>query len=252
MMNTWPYPKLFAHRGGGRLAPENTLAAMRMARALGYSAVEFDVKLSEDGIAMLMHDDTLQRTSDGVGNFREHSAAKLEQLDAGAWFGATFAGERIPRFSAVMQYLHTQGMNADIEIKPCPGRDAETGAMVAALARDLTMHHAVKPLMSSFSIAALRAARAAAPEMPLMLLAERMDMQIPALLRELACVAICLDYQIVSADLVSSLHAAGVRVLVYTVNRVDDVYTLDAIGVDGFCTDALEVMAKRYPQMLHC
>ena len=117
----WPYPTLFAHRGGGSLAPENTLAAMKCGYAQGYGAVEFDVKLSADNIAFLLHDDTVDRTTNGQGLAAAMTMDALEKYDAGAWHSARFAGEKIPRFSAIAQYLHGLGMMANVEIKPCPG-----------------------------------------------------------------------------------------------------------------------------------
>ena len=84
-MNAWSYPKLFAHRGGGTLAPENTLAGMKIAANHLYTAVEFDVKLSADGVAFLMHDDMLERTTNGIGAFKDKSAAEIEMLDASGW-----------------------------------------------------------------------------------------------------------------------------------------------------------------------
>ena len=139
-----------------------SFAGMKMARHYLYAAVEFDVKLSADGIAMLMHDDTLARTTNGTGLFKDKTAAELEKLDASSWLGAQFAGEKIPRFSAAMHYLHAQGMNANIEIKPCPGREVETGQRIAELTEELTREHVVKPIVTSFSVAALRAARSVA------------------------------------------------------------------------------------------
>lgn len=246
----WPYPFFFAHRGGGSHAPENTLAAFRVGQQFSFSAVEFDVKLTADGIAMLMHDDTLERTTNGVGAFKDKTARELEALDAGAWFAPQYRGEKIPRFSAVMQFLHAHGMNADIEIKPCHGREAETGAAVAVLTHDLTKDHAVKPLMSSFSIAALRAARAASPTQPLMLLVENYEALHDAIVRDLGCVAVCADHLHINSDIAAHLHQLGCCVLVYTVNDVERVVDLQAMHIDGVCTDALDVMSRAFPNLL--
>src|SRR3954465_9155458 len=97
----WPYPKILAHRGGGKLAPENTLAAMRCGLAHGFHAVEFDVMLSRDGVPVLMHDPDLGRTVQGAGRISDFSVRELTAMDAGAWFGAEFAGERIPLYRDV-------------------------------------------------------------------------------------------------------------------------------------------------------
>jgi glycerophosphoryl diester phosphodiesterase len=260
-MPAWPYPKLFAHRGGGTLAPENTLAGMKVAAEHLYTAVEFDVKLSKDGIAFLMHDDTLERTTNGVGTFKDKTAAELETLDASGWMETFLHGtsnkntiEKIPRFSAVMQYLHAQGINANIEIKPCAGREVETGMAVAALAEEITRTHSLKPLITSFSVEALRAAKAVvrntASRLPFGLLVEEYLHAHDAILDELECVSLHCDHKKLNAEIVQHLHARGTRVLTYAVNQVDQAAALFKIGVDGIFTDQLSDMAAKFPKGL--
>ena len=97
-MKQWPYPRIVAHRGGGSLAPENTLAAVRMGQSLGYRAHEFDVKLSKDNVAMLLHDATLERTTSGKGRAADFLWEALRSLDAGGWHSADFRGEPLASF----------------------------------------------------------------------------------------------------------------------------------------------------------
>lgn len=250
IMKNWPYPTLFAHRGGGVLAPENTLAAIKTGHAHSFAAVEFDVKLSQDNMALLMHDATLERTTNGRGPVAAQSMTQLEAFDAGAWHGQAFVGERIPRLTAVSRYLHAQGMVANVEIKPCPGREVETGRIVGELCEELWRDRLVKPLVSSFSVDALRAARGAAAELPLGLLIEVPDVNHVALLDALGAVSIHCNYRHITADLVRLFHRQGYRVLTYTVNEPSRVATLLDMGVDGIFTDNLEVMAKRFPEQL--
>ena len=249
-MKNWPYPTLFAHRGGGSLAPENTLAAMKIGRAHSYCAVEFDVKLARDGVALLMHDATLARTTDGTGFVAEKSIDELENVDAGSWFGDQFRGERIPRLSAVSRYLHAQGMMANVEIKPCTGREVETGQTIAQLCEELWSDRLVKPLVSSFSVDALHAARAAAPNLSIGLLVEIPEERNLQLLEQLNAVSIHCRHDHLSADLVKLFHRHGYRVMTYTVNETSRVSALLAMGVDGIFTDNLEVMAKTFPAKL--
>ena len=91
-MTPWPYPRWVAHRGAGKQAPENTLAAFRLGAALGYRAFECDVKLSADGVPFLLHDATLERTTSGRGTAGDLPWAALSQLDAGSWHSRAFAG----------------------------------------------------------------------------------------------------------------------------------------------------------------
>ena len=232
------------------MAPENTLAGMKMAQHYLYTAVEFDVKLSADGIAMLMHDDTLPRTTNGTGAFKDKTTVELEKLDAGSWLRPQFAGEKIPRFSAVMHYLHSQGMNANIEIKPCSGREVETGNLVAVLTEEMTREHVVKPILTSFSVAALRAARSAAQTLPMGLLVEKYLPEHDAVIDELNCCSLGSEHSDLKASMVRHLHSAGIHVMAYTVNKVDLAAALFDLGVDGIFTDRLDVMAHRFPQAL--
>lgn len=246
----WPYPTLFAHRGGGRHAPENTLAAMRVGRSHGFSAVEFDVKLSRDSVAILMHDDTLDRTANGAGAVASIDIARLETLHANRGLELTFPDEPIPRFSAVAKYLHGLGLIANIEIKPCPGREVETGRLVAELTAELWRDRFVKPLVSSFSPAALIAANSAAPDLPIGVLCEKPADEHWRLAAELGAVSLHCDQQHADADLVRATHAKGLRLLAWTVNDAERAGELMRLGVDGLFTDELEAMARQFPAQL--
>jgi glycerophosphoryl diester phosphodiesterase len=246
----WPYPTLFAHRGGGMHAPENTLAAMKVGRAHGFLAVEFDVKLSQDSIAFLLHDDTLERTTNGHGPAREQSMALLERLFANKGHEAAFPEEPIPRFTAVARYLHGLGLFANVEIKPCPGREADTGRLVTELAAELWRDRFVKPLLSSFSAEALIAARAASPEVSLGVLCEKPQDAHWQLAADLGAVSLHCDQQYADAELVRFAHARGLRLMVWTVNDIARADELMRMGVDGIFTDALEKMARSFSAQL--
>ena len=127
----WTYPKIFAHRGGGTLAPENTLAALRQAASLGFRAVEFDVMaVREDGL-VLMHDEVLGRTVAGSGSVGALSSAELHAMDAGRWFSAEFTGEPVPSFEQAASYCLAAGLFMNVEIKPLAGEELRTGRLVA-------------------------------------------------------------------------------------------------------------------------
>ncbi|RKQ39506.1 glycerophosphodiester phosphodiesterase, partial [Enterobacter sp. R1(2018)] len=153
-MSNWPYPSIVAHRGGGKLAPENTLAAIDVGARYGHTMIEFDVKLSQDGQIFLLHDDTLERTSNGWGVAGELPWDKLLGVDAGSWFGSDFKGEPLPLLSQVAERCKLHGMMANIEIKPTTGTEAQTGKVVALAARELWQGQ-TPPLLSSFAVEAL-------------------------------------------------------------------------------------------------
>ena len=249
-LKNWPYPTLFAHRGGGGLAPENTFAAMAAGYKHSYCAVEFDVKLSHDNVAVLMHDASLERTTDGIGLVCEMSISQLESLDAGAWHSEIFRGERIPRLTSISRYMHSIGMMANVEIKACPGREVETGRVVAELCDELWRDRLVKPLISSFSMEALRAARDAAPTLPMGLLVEVPAEKNLTFLDELGGVSLHCNHEKVTVELVHFFHRHQYRVMTYTVNEPSRVRALLEMGVDGIFTDNLEVMAQQFPEQL--
>jgi glycerophosphoryl diester phosphodiesterase len=241
-MKDWPYPRYAAHRGAGKLAPENTLAAMRVGYAHDYRMVEFDVKLSADGVLFLLHDDTLDRTTDGRGPAGALTWAQLSRLDAGSWHSRAFAREPLPTFEAVAQWAIENGVACNVEIKPMPGHERATGSAVALAARDLWRDATLPPLLSSFSEDSLAAARAAAPELERALLVERIPADWRERLSRLGCIALDPDYRELTASLVQSAREAGYRVLTYTPNDLKSIERLLAWGVDTVITDAIEVV----------
>lgn len=249
-MKPWPYPALVAHRGGGSLAPENTLAAIRLGHELGYTAAEFDVKLSRDGVAMLLHDPTLERTTTGRGDAGILDWKALSTLDAGGWHSEAFRGEAIARFDAAAKLLREKKMLAHVEIKPSPGREKETGATVAALAAEFFRGEKVPPLLSSFSFEALSSAQVMAPELPRGWLTKQITTETWGKLADLGAVSLHTDHKHLQRADVERIHAAGGRLMVYTVNDVARAAELFAWGVDGMFTDNLREFAATFPGKL--
>lgn len=235
----WPYSPYIAHRGGGRHAPENTLTAMRTGAQFGFTMFEYDVKLSKDNVLIVMHDDTLDRTSNGRGPAAAKDYIELAQLDAGSWHSPAYAGEPIPTFAAVARYTVANRIASNVEIKPCPGREAETGTAVALAARQHWLQAGHAPLLSSFSEEALHAARAAAPELPRALLVEIVPNDWRERMKEHQCIALNINQKDASKDLIDDVHAAGYRIAAWTVNDPERARTLLDWGIDGIFTDEL-------------
>ena len=238
----WPYPPRVAHRGAGRLAPENTLAALRLGHAHGYRMAEIDVKLSADGVAFLLHDATLDRTTDGRGRADALAWRELARLDAGSWHSPAWAGEPLPTLAAVARWCRANGVALNIEIKPTPGRERETGAAIAIDAATLWKGADVPPLLSSFSATALEAALETVPALPRAWLTETLPPDWRERCKALGCVALDAKHTLLRAEVVRDAHAAGLRVATWTVNDADRVAELSSWGVDTVITDAVDVI----------
>ncbi len=239
----WPLPRVFAHRCGGALAPENTLAGLRIAARLGLRAVEFDVMLSADGSPWLIHDETLERTSNGAGRVCETGDGDLRVLDAGIRRHPAFAGERLPTLAAAARLCQQLGLRANVEIKPAAGFETLTGDVVAREIRQLWAGVEL-PLVSSFSESALVAARAAAPELPLGCLYECPPADWPARVEALGALALHCAVSSVDDDLLRVARAAAIPLLCYTVNDPLTATALFQRGVAAVFSDRIDCLGE--------
>jgi glycerophosphoryl diester phosphodiesterase len=239
-LGPWPYPRWVAHRGAGKLAPENTLAAFRVGAQYGYRAFECDVKLSGDGQLFLLHDDTLDRSTNGQGDAGAMPWSALSLLDAGSWHSRAYAGEPLPSFASIAAYCLRNHHALNIEIKPSPGRERETGEAVAREAAKLWAGQSPHPLLSSFKPESLAGAMAAAPQLPRALLLNELWSGWFERAVALACVGVVANYKLFDRALVERLHGAGMRALAYTVNDEAAAKALFEIGLDVLITDAVD------------
>ncbi|MRD46223.1 glycerophosphodiester phosphodiesterase [Caenimonas koreensis DSM 17982] len=242
-MAEWPYPRWIAHRGAGKLAPENTLAAFRVGASYGYRMFECDAKLSADGVPFLMHDATLERTTNGHGTGGDKPWSELSQLDAGSWHSRTYAGEPLPTMAALARYCIHNGWFLNIEIKPTPGVEARTGAVVAAEAQRLWAGQAVQPLLTSFRPDALEGAQRAAPALPRGLLLDTLWKGWLETALTLDCVAIVCNQNLWDVSTVTQAKSAGFRCLSYTVNDEWAAERLIELGTDGIITDRVDLFS---------
>lgn len=234
-MFTWPGPALYVHRCGGALAPENTLAGLRIAGRLGCAAVEFDVMLSADGVPVVIHDETLERTGGRSGRVSDMRAAELFAVDVGRVFHPAFEGECLPSFESVLAACAGLGLIANVEIKPAQGFEVETGKVVGEL---LTCRGGdPNVLLSSFSVDALEAAAQSAPDLPRALLAETYSVAAQDHALALGCGGLNLGRQGLLPEHVRQANAAGLHVLVYTINDPRDATQMKAWGVTGVFSD---------------
>jgi glycerophosphoryl diester phosphodiesterase len=242
-LDPWPYPRWIAHRGAGRLAPENTLAAFRVGASHGYRMFECDAKLSADGVVFLLHDATLERTTNGRGTAGELNWSALSQLDAGGWSARAYAGEPLGTLASVSRFCQANGYLLNIEIKPTPGTDRQTGEVVAREAATCWQEAPIQPLLSSFRPQALAGARDTVPDLPRGLLIDTWPDDAIEQATQLGSVALICNYALWDAARVAQAHAAGLRALSYTVNDASVATHLLRLGTDGVITDRVDLFA---------
>lgn len=230
-------PSVIGHRGAARHAPENTLAGLRTAAEQGAPWVEFDVMLTADGTAVLHHDETLLRTTGLERQMAALPYADLAALDAGSWFGAGFAGEAVPTLEDALVCLGRHGLGANVEIKPTPGREAETARVAARILQRHWPAGLPRPLVSSFKRASLAAMLEAAPELQRGLLVEELPDDWRAAAEGLGCVSLHLGREALSRPAVEAVKDAGFGLAVYTVNDPAEAVAFRSWGVDSIITD---------------
>lgn len=237
-------PPVIGHRGAAAFAPENTLAAFRKAKELGAAWVEFDVRLTRDGRVILLHDDRIDRTTDGKGAALDLAFAEIRRYDAGSWFSPAFAGETVPSFEEAMECLGELGLGANIELKPAYGTEAATAEAVAALLRARWPDHLPPPLLSSFAPTALEVFAAAAPHYPRGYLCVWPPRNWRRHAESLGCVTIHCDHRRLDRDKVRKIRDAGYPLLTYTVNDSVRGRELLAWGVTSLFTDRPDLLYR--------
>lgn len=230
-------PRLIGHRGAARHAPENTLSGMRTGALQGALWVELDVKITRDGVPILMHDDDVDRTTNGHGRVADMDFDDIRRLDAGAWFGADFRGERVPTLAEAIQAAQLLDINLNLEIKPCPGRDEQTAGIALSMALNLWPADLPPPLISSFSVESLAMAKVVAPHWPRGYLMDEEPADWADIADRLGAATINIDAKKQTEDTIRAFRATGRPVLAYTVNDADQARQLFQWGVAGVFTD---------------
>lgn len=231
------HPPVIAHRGACAVAPENTLASFKAAQEQGAVWIETDVKLTHDGVPILMHDKKLNRTTNGRGNVADTNWDEIEKLDAGSWFDASFAGERVPRLTEALRFILDHNLRINLEIKPCPGRARSTTMVTLIETAKLWPLDYPPPLISSFDIEALTIAAQLHPEWPRGLLLDGWTDEWPALMAQTQASAIHPDARDLTPKRLAALRQADFPVLAHTVKNVKQARELLQAGVTGIFWD---------------
>lgn len=240
--------KLIGHRGLAGVAPENTMASFIAAREAGLRWVELDAKLCASGELVVLHDNKLDRTSNGRGLAKAMDLTALRRLDAGSWFEPRFAGERIPLLVEVLAYCAEHSIGVNIELKPNRGDYVATARVLAETLRAGDWLSRLPLLASSFSLQSLRAIQRYLPELPRGVLAERRwpTARILAELDAVQAISFHYDLQLTTPALIDAVRASGRDVLIWTVNTQQQAETLWQAGVTAVFSD----YALRPPSLL--
>jgi glycerophosphoryl diester phosphodiesterase len=241
------FPPVIGHRGAAGCAPENTLAGLHRAFALGCRWVEFDVRLTADGELVLLHDDRLERTTDGQGKARALPLWAIRSHDAGKWFDPRFAGERVPTLAEAIAVLAELGLGANVELKAGRRCAVETGTAAADLITRLWPPRLPPPLISSFAANAVAAAITRAPAIARALLVRTVAGNWRRRAESLGCTAVNTDHRLLRPAVVADIRRAGYSVLAYTVNDPARARELFDWGVTSVFSDVPHMMLAAMP-----
>lgn len=233
---------MIGHRGAAGCAPENTLAGLRKAKELDCRWVEFDVRLTADSELILLHDERLERTTNGRGKAALMPLATVRRYEAGHRFGPAFPEERVPTLVEAVGVLGELGIGANIELKASRGREAETGAAAAALLSRMWPPHLPAPLISSFLQEALSAAQTRAPSIARGVLFRGVPRNWRVVAEKLGCATIHADHRRLHPALVAEIREAGYASLAYTVNDATRAHALFGWGVTSVFSDVPHII----------
>jgi len=220
-----------AHRGASGQAPENTLGALNRALALGADMAEIDVRLTADGLLAVIHDATLERTTDGTGLVAAWTMAELAELDAGAWFGPAWAGERVPELGDVLRWAGGH-LRLNIELKP----DDRPEAMLDELLRGLALHDCgQRCVVTSFDADLIDELKARAPRQAAGYIFGAGEL--PGWAFSAKVEVLSAERSLVDAAFCEFAAAAGKSVHVWTVDEPADMRRFQSLGVDAIITN---------------
>jgi glycerophosphoryl diester phosphodiesterase len=238
------FPPFIAHRGAPKLAPENSLEAFIVARDIGAKWIETDVKLTSDGIPILIHDETLDRTTTGHGPVSEMPWEKIRALDTGSWFSPAFAGTRVTSLAELLTFCSSSRMRLILELKPSPGRTQATVMVALIEASKLWPELMPPPMIASFDLDALMIAAQLRPDWPRGLFLEtwRDDWIEASILTQAATITFRDDA--LTPEHLAMLRQAPVPVLAYTIDNPARAKELMKNGIKAVFSDDVPALLK--------
>lgn len=228
--------RIVAHRGASRVAPENTLAAFRLAAAQGARWIEFDLSLLGDGTPVLHHDETVDRCTDRTGALNAMGAGDLAGIDSGSWFGPQFAGEPLATLAAALDLIGAMGLYANLEMKTHGGPPEPIAGKVAAALGERPWT-ARRVLVSSFRLGALAELRMLMPGQPIAVLYNDPPADWPDALAALGACSLHIRHNFLSKEILSEARALGFHVRVFTTNEPGRMAPFREDGLTGVFTN---------------
>ncbi|MBM08308.1 MAG: glycerophosphoryl diester phosphodiesterase [Magnetovibrio sp.] len=230
-------PRVLGHRGAAGYAPENTLASIRYAAQLGVKWIEIDARLTFDEVPVVFHDDRLGRTTNGRGSLSKKLLAEISELDAGAWFGSSFVRQRIPTLLDALEEIERLGLGLNLELKCSPGKEKETGRIMASVLQSFWSPKLPVPVVSSFKAAALSAFSEVAPNFKRALIVHRLPKDWLPIGQLLGVSAIHCDCRYLKHNQVRNIRQHGLAVRCFTVNQAEIAARLFSWGVTSVFSD---------------
>jgi len=235
---------VIAHRGASGHAPENTLAAFRRAVALGASFIETDLHLSRDAHFVAIHDDIVNRTTNGQGKVHDLTLADLRRLDAGSWFGSEFSGERIPTLEEILEFAKKNDVVFYLELKPTGAWGGEH-ALIGALRESGEI---ARTIVISFDAGIIAALRKIEPTLMTGLLFEgQIDQPLERAI-EVGARQLAVRGDLVTPALIAEARKRDLQIVCWTVNQPAHMRVLIEAGVDGIMSDYPDRLVSAQPK----
>jgi glycerophosphoryl diester phosphodiesterase len=236
-------PELIAHRGASKYAPENTMEAFRLAYDLGAKIIECDIALTADEVPIIIHDDTLDRTTNAKGSISLYNWAYIRDLDAGSWFSHQYLGAKVPRLDEVIAFLQTHPCMINFELKSVVSQQIPI-MLERVLECFNQLPNTDNLLISSFQFEILQAFHAKAPHIKLAGLSMKCQ---PAMIEKaynLTCTQFSVSGSACTQKCIDMIHESGMKAGVFTVNQMDLYQQFKSFGVDYIFTDDLKISAN--------
>ncbi|QSS98557.1 glycerophosphodiester phosphodiesterase [Pontibacillus sp. ALD_SL1] len=226
---------IFAHRGASRLAPENTMAAFTLAQKMGADGIETDVQLTKDQVPILIHDETLHRTTDGIGYVKDYTFEQLKKLDAGKWFSEKYSEERLLSLEEFLKWISNTSLSLNIELKNniIDYKDIEKEVL------ELIKHYGVveRTIISSFNPKSIKRFKRLSKEIECACLTSRRPKDLKSLIEETKANALHINYNALNRGLIKEAKRLHLPVRTYTINRPSRLMRSYKLEVDGIFTD---------------